>query len=129
MTRKDFDAVPFRKDWKEEILCDCLVILPQRRLHDSGYRCMDFVACKGNEAICRLSGCSDVMHFDGIGGYGHKWLDKYHTVPSLTPPIDWNIDCLPKSGLLRIFCHGDILCGMAMSSFEFYYMKRPKAKE
>jgi hypothetical protein len=89
-------------------------------MHDSGYRCMDFVACSKREAICLLSGCSDVMHFDGIGGFGENWVRKYGTVPKLIPPSGWSIDCLPKSGLLRVFCDGKIKCSSALSSFEFY---------
>ena len=92
-----------------------------RGMHDSGYRCMDFVAVNNkNEPICLLSGCSDVMHFDGIGGYGDDWARKYKGVPKLIPPSGWNIDCLSKSGLLRIFCDKKIKCSSALSSFEFY---------
>jgi hypothetical protein len=90
-------------------------------MHDSGYRQMDFVAVgEDNKPICLLAGGSDVMHFNGIGGYGYDWLEKYGTVPSLLPPVDWNIDCLPTSGLLRLFSHNKILCGIALSSFEFF---------
>ena len=55
MTRKDFEALPHRK-WNEEIICDNIIILPTKRKHDSGYRCMDFVAVTKNEPICLLSG-------------------------------------------------------------------------
>ena len=43
-------------------------------MHDSGFRTMDFVAYSKNEPICLLSGCSDVIHIDGIGGFGHNCL-------------------------------------------------------
>jgi hypothetical protein len=119
-TRKEFEAVPYRDDWGVEVICDSLVILPSRRLHDSGYRAMDFIAIKGGKPLCRLSGCSDVIHINGIGGHGHRWLERYGTVPKLVPAHGWSIDCLPKSGLLHIFCDKKIICGSALSSFEIF---------
>lgn len=125
MTRKDFEALPYRKSWNEPIICASLVIFPTRRKHDSGYRCMDFIAIdENNEPICKLSGCSDVLHFDGIGGYGHNWLEKYHSVPKQIPPSGWSMDCLTKSGLLRIWPNTErIYCGVALSSFEIYALR------
>ena len=129
MTRKEFDALPHRK-WDEDIgLFDSLVVLPgkARDLHDSGYRCMDFVAVKNGKPICRLSGGSDVIHIEGIGGLGKNWLSKYNTVPSMVPPSRWSIDCLPKSGLLQFFGHPNkISCGAALSSFEIYSVEERK---
>jgi len=122
MTRKEFEGLPRRK-WDEEIICDSLIILPGRArdIHDSGFRCMDFVAVVGNEPTCLLSGCSDVIHIDGIGGFGYRWTDKYDGVPKSIPPSGWSIDCLPKSGLLRMWpSSGKIRCGEALSSFEIY---------
>ena len=121
MKRKDFEALPHRK-WDEEIICDSIVIIPgrSRDLHDSGYRAMDFAAVKDGKAFCLLAGGSDVIHIDGIGGFGDNWLNKYKTVPRLIPPSGWSIDCLPKSGLLRMFCDGKIRVGAALSSFEIY---------
>lgn len=70
MTRKDFEQLR-HKEWEEDIgYFHSLVMIPLRAKHDSGYRMMDFVAVKDGEAICRLSGSSDVLHFNGIGGYG-----------------------------------------------------------
>ena len=126
MTKKDFEAVPYRKKFDEDIgLFDSLVILPTRHKHDSGYRCMDFVAVREGKPICRLSGCSDVIHFDGIGGYGFDWVEKYGGVPKTIEPVSWNIDCLPKSGLLQIFCGVHRLkAGCALSSFEIFAIKK-----
>lgn len=122
-TRKDFNNLPCRK-WNEDVgEFDSFVILPMRQLHDSGFRCMDFVAVKGDQPICRLSGCSDVVHLDGIGGYGYDWLKKYGTCPELVPPSNWSIDCLRKSGLLRLFS-GKLVAGEALSSFELYTRAR-----
>lgn len=126
MKRKDFEGLPHRK-WNNDVgEFDSLVILPLRRRHDSGYRCMDFVAVKGDEPVCLLSGCSDFIHIEGIGGLGYGWLKKYGKCPSLVPPTGWSIDCLPVSGLLRMFCHGKIKAGMGLSSFEIYQVQGVK---
>lgn len=118
MTRKDFLALPHRK-WDEKIECTDIVILPSRARHDSGYRLMDFVAIRNGVPVCLLSGCSDVVHLDGIGGFG-PW-DSARGFPSLVPPSGWSIDCLPVSGLLRIWPSSRrISCRPALSSFEIY---------
>lgn len=126
MTRKDFEVLPHRK-WNEEIEFNSLIILPGRPKdkHDSGYRCMDFVAVIDDVPKCLLSGCSDVIHVDGIGGYGFNWTSKYSGVPVLIPPSGWSIDCLPKSGLLRMWPHsGKMRCGDALSSFEIFSLSK-----
>ena len=120
MTRKELEALPHRK-WNEDIgLIDSLIILPTRRKHDSGWRCMDFVAVRNHEPVCLLSGCSDVINIEGIGGLGNNWRQKYGGVPSVVPPREWSIDCLYKSGLLRLFTNGKIKVGIALSTFEIY---------
>lgn len=121
MTRKDFENLPNRGSFNTDIgLIDSVVFLPTRKKHDSGFRCIDFVAVKGNTPFCRLSGCSDVIHLEGIGGYGFNWLSKYHTCPATVPPSGWSIDCLPTSGLFRLFCGRKISVSEALSSFEIY---------
>lgn len=91
-----------------------------RGLHDSGYRCMDYVAVVEGEPICRLSGSSDVLHIEGIGGYGYHWLEKTKGVPRMIPVAGWSFDCLPTSGLLRLWPDKKIIYGCALSSFEIY---------
>jgi hypothetical protein len=119
-TRKEFEALPCR-GWNEDIgEFDSLVVLPKRHIHDSGFRCMDFIAVKDNVPFIRLSGCSDVIHVDGIGGMGYNWVEKYGKCPDLVPPSGWSIDCLKTSGLLRMFTHKKLLAGTALSSFEIY---------
>jgi len=123
MKRKDFEKLSHR-EWNEDIgEFDSLIILPLKKRHDSGYRCLDFVAVKNDEPICLLSGCSDVVHIEGVGGFGYDWRYKYPTCPHLVPPTQWSIDCLPVSGLLRLFCRGKIRVGTASSSFEIYQIK------
>jgi len=159
MTRKDFESLPLNPWNKDIGVFTSLVILPSQvsdwqivwyrlrciiakvfaiakpeiyeiaGLHDSGYRCMEFVACKGDEPICRLSGCSDVIYFDGIGGYGYKWATKAGGVPDMVLRAGWCIDCLPQSGLLRIFSDDSLRAGAALSTFEIYYIKKEDDKK
>jgi len=158
MSKEDFKKLPHRK-WDEKIICDSIIILPAdfdwfswikywikyflakilklekpeifeiNHMHDSGYRCMDFVAVKGRKPICLLSGCSDVIHIDGIGGYGKDWLEEYGKVPNKILPSGWSIDCLATSGLLRMWPKGEIYCDTALSSFEIYCMKEKSGQE
>lgn len=131
MTRKEFEALPNRQSFDSDVgEFDSLVMLPMKYKHDSGYRCMDFVACKNNEPIMRLSGCSDVIHIDGIGGYGKNWFEKEGNVPRVVMAKGWSIDCLGKSGLLRIFVTGGfkITCGLSLSSFEIWGEKEKEEK-
>jgi hypothetical protein len=127
MTRKEIEDWPDR-GWNKDIgVFDSLIILPTRRIHDSGYRCMDFVAVRDNMPVCRLSGCSDVVHIDGIGGYGHRGFRDGMGLPILVPPKMWSIDCLKVSGLLRLFSHEKLSAGAALSSFEIYSVPKDKA--
>ena len=119
MTRKQFEAVPYGINWQEQVTCDCIVILPGRRTHDSGYKCMDFVAIKDEKPLCRLSGHSDVLHIEGVGGRGYK---KEYS--DLVERKAWSIDCLKKSGLLRMWANThNLVCGSALSSFELWAIK------
>ena len=118
MTKEDFEKVPERGGWSSDIgEFSALVIIPLGYAHDSGWMCMDFVAVsEDGEPICRLSGCSDVLKLDGIGGRGN-WRDS--RLPSLIEPKGWRIDCLP-CGYLRLFSRGAMTAGPAQSSFEIY---------
>lgn len=120
MTKEDFEKVPKRGGWSRDIgEFNALVIIPQDYTHDSGWMCMDFVAVsKEGEPICRLSGCSNVLNLDGIGGYG-KWRADEHQFPNHIEPQGWSIDCLP-CGYLRLFSRSTMTAGPALSSFEIY---------
>ena len=124
MTRKEFDAVPYRGAFNSDVgQFDSLVILPSRKKHESGYRLMDFVACRHGEPICRLSEHSDILCLNGIGGTGRNWHTKGRGVPKLVPPAGWEIDCLPKSGLLNLFLSKGqmaMFAGAALSNFSVY---------
>lgn len=118
MTKEDFEKVPDRQGWSRDVgEFDSLVIIPQDYAHDSGWMCMDFVAVDINgEPICKLSGCSDVLNFDGIGGYGDYRADK---TTIYVEPKGWSIDCLP-CGYLRVFSRGALTAGPALSNFAVY---------
>ncbi len=128
MTKTEFNQVKNREYFDTDIgEFDSLVLIPKRGSHDSGFRLMNFVAVKNNIPVCRLSGCSDVLHIDGICGVG-KWR---RTIPRQVSPKGWSIDCLKKSGLFRLFPrHGyGLKCGVAISSFEIYAVKRNPREE
>ena len=62
-----------------------------------------------------MSGCSDIIHLDGVGGYG-----KRETVNTLLiPPKGWCIDCL-ESGLIRIFSERKLKSGAVLPWFELF---------
>lgn len=120
MTREDFDKVPYRAQLvNPPDTFYSLVIIPMDETHDSGWRCMDFVAVNEHrEPLFRLSGGSDVVHINGIGGWGSKNGD---TFPKWVEPISWSIDCLPKSGYMRLFSDKRLSCNdYVVSSFEVF---------
>lgn len=99
---------------------DSIIILPESEVHDSGYMCMSFVGCIGEEAVAIMGGVSDVLHIDGIGGYGKDWRAMPLRIPMMIPAKGWSIDCLP-CGCLRIFASGSgIEIGHMLSSFEIF---------
>lgn len=126
MKKKEFYDVPVKPTGNKDLEFNSLVIIPQREFHDSGYRIMGFVAVdKDCHPICWISkDVADVMHIDGIGGYGDWRPDDYP--PRVRPPISWKIDCLP-CGYLRLFCNGVLKTENSSgytSSFEVYYKGR-----
>lgn len=123
-TVTEFRNLPKRKFGEDIGNFDSLVILPTRRKHDSGYRCMEFVAVKGEQPVCRMGGYSDVIHFLGYTGYNcfDRKDDKklfIRRTENVTFNAAFRIDCLP-CGLLRIFCRYQLKAGMDLNSFELY---------
>ena len=113
-----FLSLPYRSSFNsKEDNISSIVIISMKYLHDSGFKCMDFVAIREDKPVCRLSGSADVINLDGIGGLGKDWLCKNSTLVS---PKDWSIDSLPTSGLLRIFFSGYLVAGADLSNFELY---------
>lgn len=91
---------------------NAVVIVPTDEIHDSGYRNMKFILLKNLRIVGAVSGWSDVIHINGIGGYGRNWEESLRT--GLVKRVNWCIDCLSVSGCLRLFtsqtCHiGDFV--------------------
>lgn len=125
-TIKEFRALPRPSSyWNVTGEVDSLIILPTKRKHDSGYRCMEFVAIQNRKPTYILSGCSDVLRLGGMGGYNvyrNSVCNYARRVESGTVPvIDWKIDCLPVSGLLRIHCSKRMIVGASVSDFEVFF--------
>ena len=102
MTKEDFQKVP---SVELPQTFTSFVIVPTGQLHESGWGCMKFVLLNKSKIIGSIGGYSDVIHIDGIGGYG-RW-DGQGWVPKEVPPKSWAIDCLP-CGYLRVFAHGEL---------------------
>lgn len=123
MKKSDFKTIP-RIPWNndKDIKFNCLVIIPTNRKHDSGYKCMEYCAVKDGEPVGIFGGSSDVLHLDGIGGYG-KWTTA---IPNKFDRKSWNIDCLP-CGYLRLWCNDYILLANGcLSDFEIYTERKNK---
>ena len=100
MTVKQFREV---KQGTPEGKFKSLVILPTgRKCEVTGYRYMEFVAInKNGEPTCRTRGNVGMIRITNADSVTEQ------------PPYDdflWSIDCLPKSGLLRLF----LRCGSMM---------------
>lgn len=121
MTKQEFAELPYKK-WNEDVgRFDALVIITgkSRDLHDSGYRNMTYALCKDNYPICLAGGGSDILHLNGIGGYGGYKTNIDEVLRTrLVPIVDWSIDCLPKSGYLRLWCSYYLTNETDFSSFD-----------
>lgn len=106
---------------------EALIILPEEHNHESGYRCMSFVVIQNNIPTYRINGNSDVIHLGGIGGWNFSGMQNskqgfLRMSSKVVPNAEWQIDCLPKSGLLRLYSMKYLLkAGRNLSSFELFY--------
>ena len=116
MTKKELREL---KNMKPHNLFNSIVIVPMGHLHDSGYRCMNYILLKNFEIVGVVGGGSDVMHINGIGGYGENFN---YTIKNGKKGYDWRIDCLPKSQCLRLFTDESCQCDdyIGTSDFMFY---------
>lgn len=118
LTKKQFKEMKY---FKPTSPFTDIIVVPTDHIHDSGFRCMKFVlwnAIKG-EISGIVGGASDVIHFDGFGGYGRYLFTD-------TPPkrVAYKIDCLKKSGYLRIMTdHYLEIDDCFYSDFGFYVGK------
>lgn len=94
-TRKDLLSLPYRPHGCTSIY-DSILVIPEKRLHDSGYSCITVIGVRNKQPIHILTKCSDVIHMKGDS---------------------WNMDCLPKSKVMQIFnFDSKIFVGPASSS-------------
>ena len=106
MIIEDFRNLPFKEAPEQEPF-DSIILLPTDEIHDSDFRCMEFVICDGVRGPkYRVSGCSDALHLNGltssfINPEASNWQDKYPSVGKR--PLIWTIDCLAESKLIRLF--------------------------
>lgn len=85
------------KNYLPEVPFYGIVIVPMNDIHDSGFRCMKFILLdEFMNIVGAVGGGSDVIHINGIGGYGKKFGSE-------KKGYGWRIDCLPESGCLRLF--------------------------
>ena len=84
-TIEDFKKIPIDNNYtNENNEISSIVIIPSESYHESGYRIIEIILKgKDNKPICRIN-----------AGIDHLWFQNL--------PEYINIDCLPKSGLLRI---------------------------
>ena len=123
LTKENVNELPVIEwDTKCDDLYDGIVIMPTDETHESGYQCMQFVFCRGMDVYKRVDRGSDVLHLDGIGGYGEF---KGYILRNIHPR-DWSIDCTPN-GYLRIFTSRyHIKVGDGLSSFSIYTIEKER---
>lgn len=119
MTLEELLAVPYNKTLGEIGVFKGFIIVPTGDLHDSGFGCMKFVLTHHDDIVGAVGGGCDVVHLNGIGGYGIDW--QKNLADKKVPVIDWSIDLLPKSGCLRVFSsHKLVLDDFIGSDFIVY---------
>lgn len=104
-----------------------VVIVPMNKTHMSGWRAMKYVLVNGEKIVGVLGGGSDVLHINGIGGYG---LDFDNSIKTGTVKrVAYKIDCLRKSGCVRLFADHWLTLGngyYGTSDFMIYAGERIK---
>lgn len=108
MSRKELLAVPFLEDPMKTNIVTGVVIIPNRRKHDSGYGCMTYVLSgKDYLPIGKSYGGSDVFEND--------IMSLFYGDPTKSEIWDCareRLECLPKSNCLFFSIFGE--------SFKFY---------
>ena len=100
-TLEELQNVPFY--FEPGMVFDRLIIVPQQEIHDSGYAMMSYILTRKAEIVGKIGTSSDVLHLDGIGGYG-EWDPSKGAPPRTAPIRAWSIDCLPGSKCVSLFC-------------------------
>ena len=121
-TREEFLAI---ENFNPKVPFRDVIIVPADTVHDSGFLCMKFVFVLHGEIVGAASGWSDVLHINGIGGYG-KYGKEWHRAFSeqTVKRVSWKIDCLPKSRCIRLMCDFDLEPdSMAVSDYCIFVKK------
>ena len=126
-----FRSLPIISRDHEKVLGEFaeVVLLPgkagEKHLHDSGYRCIELVPIRDGKPLGRIASWGhDVVHLDGVGGYGEYMEVGHHP---MVEPKPWNIDCLPGSGLFRLFSwNRKFHFGTLLSSVDLYLGPRER---
>ena len=98
--------------------------------HDSGYSMIKIALTNHGRVVGCVEGCSDVIHLNGIGGFG-KFGDKYSERVNTKqgPIIDWSIDIAPTNGLVRVFCSHELeLSDFPLSDLPIYLKENNDVK-
>jgi len=111
MTRKEFLEVPPRCNWASPEYCTSVVVVPTRRMHDSGFRCMIVVACMDGYPVARVTECSDVINLKS-----YDYCNSGRMIDVTKIPYAWNVECLRKSGLLNFWTNMKLEVECAVSS-------------
>lgn len=126
-TKEEFENLDYFEPTDE---FNGIIIIPTNEMHESGYKCMKFALMNHWEVVGCVGGGSDVIHLNGIGGYG-KYGEEFNRSLStgLVKRVDWSIDCLPN-GLIRLFCSSKLeLDKIICSDFNLYVKSESEAKE
>ena len=107
MTKKDFRSLKYGL-YKDNPVFNGFVIIPTGEKHISGFMCMKYALTCNNVIVGCVGGYCDIVHLQGIGGYGEYNEDYDKRVATRQgPSIGWDIDCLP-CGFLRVFTTGKL---------------------
>ena len=118
-----YDKISILPHATEGTIVDSILIIPTGELHESGFGIMHMFGIVDNDIKYFIDRGTDVIHLDGISGYGIYPTDwKENLELQKSPNSRWHIDCLP-CGLLRIYCNGRIKIGGGFSDFEIYGVK------
>ena len=121
-SRRDFEKLKYIRPSEA---FNGLIIVPTNELHDSGYSCMKFVLLNDHRVVGCVGGGSDIIHINGIGGYGNIFNMKEYEKAVSTGKVNvvsWCIDCLPN-GLIRLFSNKKLDIDLPICSDFIIYTK------
>lgn len=98
------EFIKLKTSYNPNVKFNGFIIIPTDEIHDSGYKIMKIALTDHGKVVGCINGYADVIHLNGIGGYGKHDAGYIERVRERKGPIiDWSIDCAPN-GLIRVFC-------------------------